>query len=159
MHFSKNGKPIYKYSPLNIAGDALKEWEENMHKELDVSSDVLWIKNMYWYLEEYSCVLVLRNKTWFDAALPLLRSAWETITKERIEGYQHRAPAKRTAKKTTSESDGGSSCMIRLNNALGNVVVNDGTITSCFQYHNIPMKIRTESIDETSKKMSGPPTG
>ena len=156
MHFSKNGKPIYKYSPLNIAGDALKEWEENMREEMDNSDGVLWIKNMYWYLEEYSCVLVLRNKTWFDAALPLLQSAWDTITKERVEGYQHRAPAKRSAKKT-DESDGGSSCMIRLNNALGNVVVNDGTITSCFQYNNIPIKIRTESIDETSKKMSGAP--
>jgi len=153
MHFSKNGKPIYKYSPLNIVGNELKKWEESTQKEMETES-IVWIKNLYWYLEEYSCVLVLRNNLWFASALPLLKDAWTTIEKERIEGYEHRSPVKRTKKVDTKETD-KPICLIRLNNENGNVVVNDGTITSCFEYNNIPIRIRTESIDETIKKING----
>jgi len=153
MYFSKNGKPIYKYSPLNIIGNKLKQWEERTRKEME-TEHIVWIKNLYWYLEEYSCVLVLRNQLWFASALPLLKDVWTTIEKERVEGYQHRAPIKRIKKVDTKDTD-KPTCLIRLNNENGNVVVNDGTITSCFNYNNIPLRIRTESIDETNKKING----
>ena len=43
-------------------------------------------------LDEVSVVVVLRNKLWFDAAKPILEDLWGTIEKERVTGYQHRAP-------------------------------------------------------------------
>ena len=90
--FSYNGKLHYEYAPLYISRNEYIIWEENiLHKNLEGE----WIQNIYWKLENYSNVLVLRNKLWFDAALPKIEVLWNTIEKERISGYEHRAPKKR----------------------------------------------------------------
>jgi hypothetical protein len=39
--------------------------------------------------------MVRRNRAWFDSALPIISRAWDTVLKERKEGYQHRAPRKK----------------------------------------------------------------
>jgi hypothetical protein len=41
-------------------------------------------------------VLVLRNKLWFKSAEPILNEFWKTIEYEKINGYEHRAPNKKT---------------------------------------------------------------
>jgi hypothetical protein len=51
----------------------------------------------YWYLDEFSCILVKRNKLWFAVAQPKIEEIWKLIEKERISGYEHRAPKKRTS--------------------------------------------------------------
>ena len=55
----------------------------------------MWVANIYWYLDELSCVLVLRNKPWFNEAVKSMEKIWKTIEKERVTGYEHRAPKKR----------------------------------------------------------------
>ena len=69
----------------------------------------IWISYIYWYLDKMSCVLVFRNKIWFEEALVELNKVWETILKERSEGYEHRAPAKRVRKITEPTTTG---CLI-----------------------------------------------
>ena len=56
---------------------------------------IFLIKENYWYLDEFSCVVVKRNKLWFEAAKPKIFEIWDTILKERKEGFEHRAPKKR----------------------------------------------------------------
>jgi len=90
--FSYDGVLQYEYAPLGISEVDYDDWEEAVFKK---NIDSEWIRTIYWKLEQYSNVLVLRNKLWFDAAVPKIKEIWDTILKERIEGYQHRAPKKR----------------------------------------------------------------
>jgi hypothetical protein len=46
-------------------------------------------------LDEISCVLIQRNRDWFQSVLPKIRGTWETILKERVDGYEHRAATRR----------------------------------------------------------------
>ena len=103
--------PIYKFSPLSLVLD--KENIENSKRNVlewietaKSSADEEWIlfEINYWYLDEYSCVLVRRNKAWFDAAVPHIQNLWDIILKERVEGYEHRAPKKKV-KKTDEKED------------------------------------------------------
>lgn len=52
----------------------------------------------YYYLDEYSCVTVMRNSEWFNRCLPHFLETWETILKERVDGYEHRLPKPREKK-------------------------------------------------------------
>ena len=92
MYFIKDGQPHYEYSPWNINKTNFNEWEETMMKK---HSNLLWMHNIYWRLDQVSCVLVLRNKYWFNIAKDKLYKIWKIIEKERISGYNHRAPNKR----------------------------------------------------------------
>ena len=94
----------------------------------------------------------MRNKKWFSSVIPIMSKAWDTIEKERVTGYEHRAPMKRTPKKTKPSDNMG--CLLTINKSNESVAVNDGTITSCFNLQN--MRIRTESMDETRDKMNSP---
>ena len=93
--FNNNGNTFYEYAPINIEEERYQIWEENMLKK---HSESEWIRTIYWKLEKLSNILVLRNKLWFSQALPKFRDIWETILKERVTGYEHRAPKRRTTK-------------------------------------------------------------
>ena len=96
MYFIKDSQPQYEYyTPSKVSTlEAYQAWEESMMLK---NESIMWIKNLYWKLDEFSCVLVMRNKLWFEAAKPDLYAIWQTIEKERIEGYEHRSPKKRTS--------------------------------------------------------------
>ena len=49
-------------------------------------------------MEEFSCVLIERNRKWFENAVKHIEHTWETILKERVDGYEHRAAKKRVPK-------------------------------------------------------------
>jgi len=97
--------PQYKFSPLDIVLDkpSVLEWIETSKR----TADEEWIlyEINYWYLDEYSCVLVRRNKKWFEAAVPHIQSLWETILRERVEGYEHRVPKKKTKKSDENDKE------------------------------------------------------
>ena len=57
--------------------------------------DLIWVRTIYWKLDEWSCLLVQRNKKWFEDVVPMISNFWNIIEKERITGYEHRAPIKR----------------------------------------------------------------
>lgn len=128
MYFIKDGQPLYEYAPWNCNKNQFEKWESEMmikHKNLT------WMQNMYWYLDQVSCVLVLRNKYWFKIAKPKLYTVWNIIEKERISGYQHRAPNKKN--KTIIQSKNIiSKCHIDINSLLSdnNEVTKNSAINS-----------------------------
>jgi len=85
------------YYPLDApkTPEAISQWLE----KIDNAS------LSYYYLDEYSCVTVRRNREWFDRALPSFLETWETILRERTEGYEHRAPKPREKKQVQVVKD------------------------------------------------------
>lgn len=167
MYFSKRGAPVYKYSPLNVSREGLEVWDEH-ERVCTESEDVVWVRNIYWKLEEMSCVLVTRNKMWFSEAIQHIERSWRTIERERVEGYQHRAPARRTKgardlTKSVAEPSaptgflGG--CMLNIKKADSPDDASDAVsdIAGIDEEAGVVVEnvlhIRTESIDETKKSI------
>ena len=123
---TKEGKPFYLYKPLDIIHP--KEMEEWQEKSIDYYQNseykYIFIKTIYWKLGILSCVLVCRNRQWFKDNIPLLQDIWTTIEKERISGYQHRAPNRKQKKEllenTTNSSSG---CLLQFNKETGKINV------------------------------------
>lgn len=97
FHNSKQAKPFYIYKPLNIVKkcDILKWEEETIELYQSPENNLLYIQTIYWKLEKLSCVLVSRNKIWFKNNIQALQNVWNIIEKERMTGYEHRAPNKK----------------------------------------------------------------
>ena len=90
------GNPIYIYSPFFVSFQEYDEWSEKIiENTLNYNPSFIWVKQIYWKLDEISCVLVKRNKKWFQDILPMIKDLWEIIQREKIEGYEHRAPKTR----------------------------------------------------------------
>lgn len=119
MYFIKDGLPLYEYAPIGLSMKEFQKWEARI---MNVHEKLTWVKNIYWRLDEISCVLVLRNKMWFDCALPILDNLWETIERERKEGYEHRAPNRKVKTAPTIEATKISECFINTEN----LVISDG---------------------------------
>ena len=113
-------KPFYIYKPLNIVKiDEILQWEEDMVGLYQSPEyNMTYIKSIYWKLEKLSCVLVLRNKSWFKNNIQTLENVWNIIEKERITGYEHRAPNKKQKTKpyTINDISSGGLCLIKLQN-------------------------------------------
>ena len=138
MYFSEGGRPVYKYSPLNQTEEDLMEWEGNMMEEHGTNKT--WIKNCYWKAEKVSCVLVERNRFWFTSVIGQMQEVWRIIEHERVHGYAHRAPNKRSAKKDDEQPSSAGSAL-SFNKESGKIIIQ-------------VVKIRTESFDDTKKNMS-----
>jgi putative phage-type endonuclease len=97
---TKEGKPFYKYKPLEITSEQdIKLWEETELETYESAPyNYTFLKFIYWKLEKLSCVLVLRNKEWFKNNVGQLEKVWKIIEEERVSGYEHRAPAKKQRK-------------------------------------------------------------
>jgi putative phage-type endonuclease len=149
LYFAKtDGNPNYVYCPLHIQdNESFTKWEEEMI-ELYQSPKykMVWIKNIYWKLEQLSCVLVLRNKEWFANSIDKLKSVWNTIEKERLTGYSHRAPNKKNKKKVETLSIVPHECLLTFNKTGNKYVVR----TAAPPPINV-IKIRTESFDDTKQ--------
>ena len=93
----QDGFPIYTYMPLHReqTRESISEWIEEEKKTQSKEGNSL-TGIIYWYLDEFSCVIIERNKKWYEAVLPKIKEVWDTILKERVEGYEHRAPKKRS---------------------------------------------------------------
>jgi putative phage-type endonuclease len=90
--------PVYEFKPLLLNDDDEETvWEEETIRRYELQG-YQWITNIYWKLQVFSCVLVLRNRFWFQASVPQIREMWETIERERVAGYDHRAPKSRSKK-------------------------------------------------------------
>jgi putative phage-type endonuclease len=118
-----SNKPYYVYMPLTNSLDrsSVTSWITEQRNVMLLENKVLFSQK-YWYLDEISCVLIQRNREWFAAAVPLIQNVWNTIVKERVDGYEHRASKKRPMKNRSMSnlSDDGARkpndafCFIRL---------------------------------------------
>jgi hypothetical protein len=97
---TKEGKPLYIYKPLDIVHpEDVSEWiEDNIDLYESSKYGHIFMKTIYWKLEHISCVLVVRNREWFNSVVDELTELWTIIEKERINGYEHRAPNKKIKK-------------------------------------------------------------
>jgi putative phage-type endonuclease len=101
VHFhKKDGSPHYEYMPLTLwTPNDISTWEDTIvNKYTSEPYNYIFIKFIYWKLEKLSCVLVLRNKDWFKNNVSQLEKIWQIVEKERVTGYEHRAPVKRQNK-------------------------------------------------------------
>ena len=124
---TKESKPYYVYKPLDITHpDDIIKWEETM---LDLyQSDkynYTYIKFIYWKLDQMSCVLVCRNRQWFEDNIWELEELWNTVLEERVSGFEHRAPNRKTKinafdllGNTQSQSKSQSKCLLKFNNVV-----------------------------------------
>ena len=85
----------YIYVPYYLSQEEQTQYIKNA---MESHPDYIPYEKTYWYLDQLSCVLVKRNTKWFDAVLHLVQYAWTIVEKERIEGYEHRAPKKNSMK-------------------------------------------------------------
>ena len=124
LHFhTTSSAPYYVYKPLDIVEpEKIEEWCETIVSLYEsVQHNMLFIKHIYWKLEKVSCVLVTRNKKWFQDNVNQIENIWRIIEKERISGYQHRAPNKRPKtenqqnSKITNYFQQEEGCLINLN--------------------------------------------
>jgi putative phage-type endonuclease len=97
---TKDGKPFYVYKPLEFIDESdITKWEDdtlNLYQSEEYK--YTYMKFIYWKLEVLSCVLVLRNREWFKNNVPQIEKVWNIIEKERVTGYEHRAPVKKQKK-------------------------------------------------------------
>jgi putative phage-type endonuclease len=141
IHFHTNeGKPFYAYKPLDIVHPSdIKEWEEKTIDYYQENNQIqnctskgikyTYMKTIYWKLEQISCVLVCRNKVWFNDNINELAEIWSIIEKERVSGYQHRAPNKRENVKkenivdfmTKPVNNGG--CLLQFNKETSKITI------------------------------------
>jgi putative phage-type endonuclease len=101
VHFhTSTGTPHYQYMPLHLwTPEDISIWEDTIVQKYEAEPyKYTFLKFIYWKLEKLSCVLVLRNKEWFKNNVGQLEKVWKIIEEERITGYEHRAPTKRTKK-------------------------------------------------------------
>ena len=130
MYFhTKEGKPFYKYMPFQfVSFNDINEWQEQM---IDLYQspeyNYVWIKDYYWKLDIVSCVLVCRNKQWFKDNINELADVWATIVKERVTGFEHRAPNRKPKPldgfAAISNSGSGSGCLLNFNKETGKITV------------------------------------
>jgi hypothetical protein len=93
---SPSNNPHYVYMPLcySLEKENVTEWIAKTREEL--KSTHIMYETLYWYLDEYSCVLIKRNRDWFNSAIGKIEEVWNIIQKEKMEGYEHRMPKKKT---------------------------------------------------------------
>lgn len=116
FHNISEAKPFYVYKPLNIVKiDDILKWEEDMiDLYQSIQHNMTYIKSIYWKLEKLSCVLVLRNKSWFKNNIQAIENVWNIIEKERITGYEHRAPNKKPKKEYNINTNISNGCLIQI---------------------------------------------
>jgi len=123
IHFhNKDGTPFYLYKPLELTNITdIKQWQENAIDTYQSHPyNHTFVQFIYWKLEKVSCVLVLRNKKWFKDNIKDLQDIWSIIEKERVSGYEHRAPNRKVKKENITNyfvptSGSGSGCLLKIN--------------------------------------------
>ena len=137
--YDSNEGAIYEYSPFQCTRAKYEKWLDIL---MEKNKNVTWIRNIYWFLDEYSCVLVPRNKKWFNAILPDLIHVWNTILKEREEGYDHRKPRKKKRKKKLTPNT-----LNKLEENTKKLFLNSDIDSSIDKNQNLVIKVDTETLD------------
>lgn len=119
LMFYEKHDPLYEYYVPQFHGE-YEAWEEKIFKKHEGH---IFMKSIYWKLDEFSCILVLRNKKWFASALPDMECLWNTVLKERVSGYEHRAPKRRVRKNSFNTT--GPKCLIQITSDVKSAIGED----------------------------------
>lgn len=96
LYYSIEGKPTYELAPFFCSEPDYNIWFEKTQQKYEKNDKSTFVRSIYWKVEIFSCVLVLRNKLWFAKSIDEIKDIWSIITHDRINGYEHRAPKKRS---------------------------------------------------------------
>lgn len=143
IHFMKNSGPYYEYMPVNLSQEDAQKW---IDKIMEKNAELSWISNIYWRLDQYNCILVLRNKLWFAHAIKEFKKVWDIIIKEKISGYEHRAPKKKAKKPEITETKQADGCMI----SISDLSLNNANLNVDLDVQNQDKKIIIESKKENA---------
>ena len=125
---TKEGKPFYVYKPLDIIHPGyIIKWRDGIidHYTNSPQFNYTYMKTNFWKLDIVSCVLVCRNRQWFKDNINAMEDLWSIVKKERISGYEHRAPNRKQKKESAVEltkPTGG--CLLKFNKETGKITVN-----------------------------------
>ena len=140
--FNDGEEPIYEYAPIHFEKETeFDEWYDNI---MEKYSHLTWVTNIYWYMEKYSCVLCVRNKKWFNHVFPTLKNTWDTILKERKEGYDHRRPNQKKRKKKTIKLED-----LKENTTKTKELLNLQNSPS-IKNNTMVIKVRTQSFEDSN---------
>lgn len=89
----------FVYVPLFL--ENTEQWIEEKVAKMD-EFYILYTKT-YWYLDEMFCTEIERNDFWFSSSVPKMIEGWDTVVKERTDGFEHRAPQSRKKKMCSIE--------------------------------------------------------
>ena len=126
---TKEGKPFYVYRPLDlIHPHDIEQWHEKNveHYTVNPKFNYMYMKTIYWKLEKISCVLVCRNRQWFKDNIRELEQLWSIVKKERVSGYEHRAPNRRQKRENSIDlttTPNSSGCLLQFNKTTGKITV------------------------------------
>lgn len=124
---TKEGKPFYKYMPFDVILPCdIDQWrEEIIDFYQSPMYNYIWVSNYYWKLEQCSCVLVCRNRQWFKDNIAELAEIWSIIEKERVTGYEHRAPNRKPRPENAFQLmiKPAPKCLLNFNKETGKVTV------------------------------------
>lgn len=125
---TKEGKPFYMYKPLDLIHPYdIQKWEEKVLDYYQTTMNYTYMKTIYWKLDIISCVLVCRNKKWFENNVKSLQDLWSTVEKERVSGYEHRAPNRRQKRENSIDvkdvKSGSTGCLLQFNKETGKITV------------------------------------
>ena len=125
---TKEGKPFYVYMPLDfIHPSDIEQWRDYTieYYQHNPEFKYTYMKTHFWKLEHLSCVLVCRNRQWFNDNIKIIETLWTTIEKERVCGYEHRAPNRRQKKETIIDltTKPNSGCLLQFNKETGKITV------------------------------------
>ena len=107
IHFhQKNGYPFYDYMPFDLFEEEdIDEWSQQEIAKYEMEPyNYIYVNMLYWKLEKISCALVSRNEEWFKANVPEMENIWKIIEHERINGYSHRQPNRRSVSTNATAS-------------------------------------------------------
>lgn len=149
LYFIRDGRPLYEYAPFGCSEEEFEKWEEEI---MEKNSEYSWIKNIYWRLDEISCVLVLRNKKWFEAAIGEIGEVWKIIEKERVTGYQHRAPKRKDDKKQNQKQKQSTVKKLPQQSLFSDIMKEDGVQLFTLDKNDNPIiRINTEKFNSSEK--------
>lgn len=126
---TKEGKPFYVYKPLDIIHpDDIENWGNTTLEVYEKEPyNYTYMKTIYWKIEEFSCVLVTRNRRWFKDNIDELQELWEIVEKERISGFEHRAPNRKIKKENivsiNTDSNTNLGCLLQFNKETGKITI------------------------------------
>jgi hypothetical protein len=114
--------------PLDLIHPSdIEQWREYTIEYYQHNSEFkyTYMKTHFWKLEHLSCVLVCRNRQLFNDNSKIMEALWATIEKERVGGYEHRAPNRKQKRENivdlTTKSSGG--CLLQFNKETGKITV------------------------------------
>jgi putative phage-type endonuclease len=126
---TKEGKPFYAYRPLDlIHPHDIEEWQENtVDMYANEPYKYTYMKTIYWKLDIVSCVLVCRNRKWFESNIQELSDIWSIIEKERVSGFEHRAPNRKQKKDISLDLSNNitanNGCLLQFNKNTGKITI------------------------------------